>query len=145
MNKAAFITLLLTCFFGYSQYTLIPDSNFENELIRLNYDTGIPDGKVLTSNISSVTSLNLQFLNISDMTGIEGFTSLTYLATSIRNQFSTIDLSKNIQLQVLSCTDNKLQYLNLEKNINLIHVDCRANELTSLDISKNTNLVSCTR
>ena len=42
-----------------SQYTLIPDSIFEQELINLGYDT-IHDGQVLTANISSIDSLYLQ-------------------------------------------------------------------------------------
>ena len=44
--------------------TLIPDSNFELALIELGYDN-VLDGAVLTSNISSLTSINLDSKNIS--------------------------------------------------------------------------------
>lgn len=142
MNKAVFIAILLSSFFGHAQYTLIPDPNFEKALINLNLDTGTPDGKILSANISGVTSINLQFANISDMTGIEGFTSLTYLATSIGNRFTTLDLSKNIKLQVLICDQNKLQTLNIDSNINLSYLSCEQNELTTLDISKNIKLTA---
>lgn len=39
--------------------TAITDSNFEQALIDLGYDSGTVDGSVLTANISGVTTLTL--------------------------------------------------------------------------------------
>ena len=43
----------------FGQYTSIPDSAFEQRLIDYGYDT-IQDGNVLTSNISSIDSLDVR-------------------------------------------------------------------------------------
>ncbi|RKR05708.1 hypothetical protein C8C82_5403 [Flavobacterium sp. 81] len=40
-------------------YTLIPDSNFEKCLIDMGYDSGKPDGKVLTASIANVKRLDI--------------------------------------------------------------------------------------
>ena len=46
--KKLLAVLLFIPIFGFSQYTAIPDQNFEQELIYLGYDNVI-DGQVLTS------------------------------------------------------------------------------------------------
>ena len=54
--------LLLLClpFIGLAQQqTFVPDANFEQALINLGYDTGTPNGSVPTTNIDTVTSLNV--------------------------------------------------------------------------------------
>ena len=145
MKKLLFLLILLANISTQAQYTSIPDTNFEQALINLGIDNGTIDGRVLTSSVSGVTSINLQFANISDLTGIEDFSSLTYLATSIGNQFSNLDISKNINLQILFCDQNNLKTLDVSKNINLISLSCDQNQLTNLDVSKNTKLtrLSC--
>ena len=54
------------------------DPNFEQALIDLGIDN-VLDGSVSTSNINTVTELNVNSMNISDLTGIEDFTSLINL------------------------------------------------------------------
>ena len=63
--------LLLFCFpmIGFGQ-TQIPDINFEQALINLGYDTGTPDGSVPTTNINSVTNLDV---NSKDVNGDGNF------------------------------------------------------------------------
>ena len=56
MKKAFFFLLLLITVSGYTQYTNIPDLNFEEKLISLGIDNGNPDSKVLTSAIAVITS-----------------------------------------------------------------------------------------
>ena len=63
---------------GLAQKTYVPDNNFEQALIDLGYDDAIDD-YVNTENISDVTTLYVDSLSISDLTGIEGFTALTTL------------------------------------------------------------------
>ena len=64
--------------FSSTNAVSVPDQNFEQVLIDLGYDDVI-DGFVLNANISSVNSLDLRNKNISNLTGIEGFTGLTSL------------------------------------------------------------------
>ena len=56
---------------------------------------GIPnDDSVLTANISGVTSLGVSLQGISDLTGIEDFSALTYLNCN-SNSLLTLNLSQN--------------------------------------------------
>jgi len=121
------------------QYTLIPDANFEKKLILLGHDSGTPDGKVPTINISSLTSLNVFNSYISDLTGIQDFVALKTLTCAV-NELTALDFSKNIALKELDCGRNQLTTLNVSKNTALISFNCDSNQLTSLDISKNVSL-----
>ena len=82
-----------------SQYTAIPDQNFEQALIDLGYDNVI-DGQVLTSSISAITSLDVVAENIPDLKGIEDFTALTFLNCGY-NLLTSLDLSNNTALDTL--------------------------------------------
>ena len=63
-------------------HTAILDSVFEGKLISIGYDT-VLDGKVLTSNIINIDTLDISsnyiFDGIYDLTGLEDFINLTYL------------------------------------------------------------------
>lgn len=106
--------------FGTSCYTIIPDEKFEEALIESGFDT-VKDGYVVTSIIETVTSLNLQTKEITDLTGIQDFTALTYLHLK-GNNLESIDISSNTLLTYLSVSNNFL--------------------LDRLDISNNTSLTS---
>ena len=143
-----------------SAYTLIPDVNFEKKLISLGIDFGTPDGKVLTSNVYSLSDLDVSSCSISDLTGIQDFRSLQtlhcennqltslYIANSFalvelychQNQLTALDVSKNAGLVYLVCYSNQLTALDVSKNIRLTKLDCYNNQLTALDVSKNINL-----
>lgn len=122
-------------------FTLIPDSNFENKLIALGIDSGVPDGKVLTANIALVTYLDVSNSNIADLTGIQDFLSITNLFCG-SNQLTNLDVSKNKNLKQLSCGSNQLTNLDISKNIELTYLSCSINKLTNLDVSKNTALTN---
>jgi Leucine-rich repeat (LRR) protein len=122
-----------------AQYTLIPDLNFEKKLIALGIDSGTPDGKVLTADISGVTILSLTNSSISDLTGIEDFTSLTDLYVR-KNQLTSINVSKNTKLLYLDIGYNQLTNLNTKSNVLLTSLVCQQNQITSLDVSKNVLL-----
>lgn len=126
---------------GTEQYTLIPDLNFEKKLISLGFDSGSPDGKVLTNDINTVTSLDLYGSNITDVTGIQDFTELTTLAVT-SNKITILDLSKNTKLKILDCGSNPLTKLDLSNNLALTVLSCNANGLTNLDLSNNVLLSS---
>ena len=122
-------------------YTLIPDLNFENKLISLGIDSGVADGKVLTSNVDKLTALDISSSSISDLTGIQDFVALTNLDCS-RNQLTTLNISKNIALNYLHCHFNQLTTLDISKNVTLTDFDCSYNQLTYLDVSNNLDLNS---
>lgn len=122
-----------------NNYTLIPDANFEKKLIDLGMDSGAVDGKVLTSNISNVKFLDVSKSNISDLTGIQDFVSLTDLYCG-QNSLPAINVSKNIALTTLDCNNNKIISLDVSKNIALLNLSCYANQLTALDVRVNTAL-----
>ncbi|WP_428743473.1 T9SS type B sorting domain-containing protein [Tenacibaculum sp.] len=152
-----------TCF--SPRLTYVPDDNFEQELINLGYDSGPLDDYVLTSNIETIKKLDIENKNISDMTGIQDFVSLTYLDCS-DNFFTNIDVSQLIKIETLICgagnlntlniknntlikflsvNDSKLSSINVTKNINLEHFVIYGNNLSVLDISNNLKLrfLSC--
>jgi Leucine-rich repeat (LRR) protein len=120
-------------------YTLIPDVNFENKLISLGIDSGSPDGKVQTSKISTLVSLDIANSNITDLTGIQDFTELKYFFCN-SNSITTIDLSKNLLLENLDVKENNLTSLNVSKNIKLQILEFAQNQISSIDLSENTNL-----
>ena len=122
-------------------YTLIPDVNFEKKLIALGIDRDDVNGKVLTSNISSLTTLNIYGSSIADLTGIQDFIALKTLDCS-DNQITTLNLSKNVKLTDLRCGQNKLTTLDISNNLDLQYVHLSDNKLTTFDISKNLALTT---
>ena len=122
-------------------YTLIPDAKFETKLIALGIDSGSIDGKVLTANINTITSLDVSSSSITDLKGIENFTSLKELVC-LENRITNLNLSQNFELTNLDCDKNALTTLNISKNSLLTDLICSNNNLSSLDISKNINLIN---
>lgn len=154
------MSLVFTNYCSYSQTTLIPDSNFEQALINLGLDTGIPDGMIATNSIDTVTFLNVNSQNIADLTGIEDFVSLKMLSCAtnpittinvsnnlnlrdlyiVQCQLSSLDLSSNTLLEYLYCANNQITSLDLSNNPLLYGLECQNNDLTNLNISINTEL-----
>ena len=162
MKKLLLLLFLGFTLVGFSQTTVITDANFEQALIDLGIDTAPIDGSVPTANISSITSLEVYNNNITELTGIEDFTALTFLEcgdnplTSLdvsnntaleylycySNQLTSLDVSNNTALEYLYCYDNQLTSLDVSNNTALTNLNCRSNQLTSLDVSNNTALIT---
>ncbi len=138
MKNFTIIIFLLANINLFAQTTYVPDDNFEQALIDLRYDD-VLDDYVLTANISGIDSLNVSNKNISDLTGIEDFISLTYL-NCFSNQLTSLDVSNNTDLNILACNSNQLTSLNVSQNTALTYLYCHYNQLTSLDVSQNTSL-----
>lgn len=141
-----YLTLVFICCFlsyTYAQTTYIADSRFEQALIALGIDTDGANHSVLTTSISGVTSLDIrptnEYIKISDLTGIEDFTSLETLLCG-KNSLTSLDVSNNAALKKLDCPENQLTSLNLIGAVNLESVYCDLNQLTSLDVSQNLKL-----
>lgn len=83
----------------FSQYTLIPDANFEARLYSLGYDDIAGDGQVPTTLIEVVTTLDLNNQNISDLTGINDFVALESLKLQY-NSLTSLDFSNKSNLNI---------------------------------------------
>lgn len=142
--KKIFIVLFLFVFFkSNAQYTSIPDTDFELELINQGIDTNPNlDGKVLTSSISSITNLIINYNNLHNLIGIENFTSLQNLFVSNCVNLTTLDLSGNPNLINLECYNNSLNNINISNNVLLGYINCMNNNLMTLNVSNNINLSS---
>lgn len=94
--------------------------------------------------IRAVTELDLSYMELTDLSGIEWFTGLEVLDCS-DNQLTELDLSQNTALVQLYGEGNQLRSLDLSHNTALEELDCSGNQLTSLDMSHNTKLefLSC--
>ncbi len=137
-----FYLLVLVVGFVNAQYTLIPDSDFEQYLLDHNIDSeGILDGQVLTSDIDGITSLymcNFFNGNIQDLTGIEGFESLIFLCFTFNN-LTSLDLTNNLNLKQVSLDYTNLTSLDVSNLTNLEEL-----RLTGNNLGDNLNITNCT-
>ena len=133
-----FYILFFTITSMQGQFTEIPDIKFEEKLIDLGLDTSM-DGKVANTSIENVTILNISDSDISDLTGIEGFTDLTRLNCD-DNDIERLDFTDNSNLERLFCDNNSLVSIDVTNNIGLEHLYCSTNQLTSIDVTNNTSL-----
>lgn len=76
---------------------------------------------------------------LTDLSGIEWFTGLTYLGCDW-NSLTSLDVSANTMLEILFCNNNQLTSLDVSNNTALVSLSCSYNNLTSLDVSANTML-----
>lgn len=151
-------TLLLLLVLIYSsvsaQYTVIPDSAFEQTLIHFNIDSdGVINGQVLTSDIENVTELILDgfysgfVMDISDLTGLEAFTALEKFSVNYTN-ITELDVSQNLQLKELDCSSNWLMSLDVSSNtlLEVLHIGNTGgdvgphSEIREIDLSNNPNI-----
>jgi Leucine-rich repeat (LRR) protein len=133
---------LLICTFSVltAQNVNIPDVNFKSYLLSEKAININGDSEIQTTEAAAfVGHINVSNLSISDLTGIEAFTSLKVL-NCFNNQLTTIDLSGNTSLQSLYCNNNQITSLDLSANINLFQLQCNHNQLTTLNLSANTAL-----
>lgn len=115
----------------------IPDANFKKALVdntAINIDG---DSEITEQEASSFNDeINVNSLNISDLTGIEHFENITKLQCS-GNQLTNLDVSNNKELTSLNCASNQLINLDLENNTKLTDLNCFYNDLSSLKLSSN--------
>lgn len=135
--KKLLLLLLLFTGIANAQIVNIPDANFKARLIALGIDiTG--DGQIQEFEASIVNHLELQNSNISNLVGIEYFTSLQTLYCD-NNSISFLILN-NPSLEFLYCSNNQIPYLNLTNCPNLKTVLCNNNQLNGINVSTNNNL-----
>lgn len=175
------LLLLLLFVFGTvnAQIVNIPDINFKSKLLQSSPSNQIAinfigvnikidsnnDGEIQQSEALQVSQLNVYISNITDLSGIQGFTNLRDLkcfGNNIPNlnlnnmQFlksvdcsnchiSTLSLSGDSSLTWLGCASNQLASLDLSSCLNLNNLSCNYNNLTALSVDNLTNLgyLSC--
>lgn len=135
------------------QITLIPDPNFEQELITQNIDSdGVVNGQILTSDVLAVTSLTLYDVGgitgqyIYDLTGLEDFINLESLTVGI-TMVEELNLSTLVNLKYLDCVDNMLTSIDVSNNPLLEYIDISSggdvlpmNGIAEIDLSNNPNI-----
>lgn len=91
--------------------------------------------------VKSVTSLDIDRKQLTDLSGIEYFTNLTYLRCG-NNELASLDVSALSRLETLDCGTNKLTTLDVSDLTGLTSLSCDDNLLTTLDVSALTGLTT---
>ncbi|NQY08803.1 MAG: leucine-rich repeat domain-containing protein [Flavobacteriales bacterium] len=139
MKKIIFLFLLLPVI-GFAQNVSIPDANFKSYLVNYTSLNTNGDDEIQESEANSFTGkIVVTYDSIADLTGIESFTSITWLDCG-NNQITSLDVSANTELETLYCENNELTTLNLGTISNLTSLWCEDNLLESIDVTNNPNL-----
>ena len=148
------LLLILFCLplISLAQQTYVPDDNFEHYLetttawgmpVPIGDPNSMGDGAmndyVTTTNINTLTTLEITNKGIADLTGIEDFIALDDLRC-YSNQITNLDLTTNTDLTFLDCSDNQLTILDVSNSSALSILSCHDNQLTSLDIRNGNNV-----
>jgi Leucine-rich repeat (LRR) protein len=141
MKKQILLSLLTAFIFILNaQNVNIPDANFKAYLVGNNLINTNGDTEIQVSEAQAFTGMiYCPNLSISDLTGIEAFTSLNSLHC-FGNQITTIDLSNNLLIAGIICFNNNISSLNISSNNLLDNIDCSNNPLTSIDLTNKPNL-----
>lgn len=125
-----------------AQTTSIPDPNFEQALINLGIDSdGTVNGQVLTSDIETVVTLDISNAGITDLTGIQDFAALENLDVSFF-MGTFLSFSDNVNLKELIFDYNfNLSNIDITDNVNLEIVRSSYSMLSELDLANKPNLV----
>ncbi len=150
-NYLAFIVCLFISGILSAQIINFTDPNFKQNLLDANPSIGIAadiNGDFITidsngdNEISIAEALEVHLLSLgqytfNDMTGIEFFTNLNYLALGApvpRHDLTTLDVSALTNLQELWCLESGIEDLNVTGLSNLTTLICRINNLSDLDL-----------
>lgn len=92
--------------------TNFPDGNFRNWVLSQEFGE---DGVLTVDEIAEVTTIDVGFEEIADLTGIGYFYALTELSCPF-NELTELDLSQNTCLTFLNCEVNQLTKLDFSHN-----------------------------
>jgi uncharacterized repeat protein (TIGR02543 family) len=126
--------------------TYIPDDNFEQVLIDNGFDD-VLDDYVFTINISGISCFSspeqrtiFHEKGITDMTGIQDFTSLKFLSL-YGNPITSIDVSSLANLSYIDLGNTNISSVDLSNNSQLMNVYLYNNtNLTSVNVTGLSNL-----
>ncbi|MCL2328652.1 MAG: hypothetical protein FWC39_09105 [Bacteroidetes bacterium] len=130
-----FLTIsVLTAATAFSQVEIneanFPDENFRNWLLKQSYGA---DGTLSANEIVSIQTINVSSLQITDLTGINYFTSLKFL-DCYDNLLNSLDVSQLAALQYLNCWNNQLTSLDVSNLKSLKGVE-RYNQTPTLTLT----------
>lgn len=138
MKTIFLITTLIFAVNINAQIVNIPDASFKAYLVgqplNSNNDSEIQVGEASVFN----GSIDCNYLYISDLTGIEAFTSLTYLDCAW-NELTSLDVSQNTALTLLNCSTNPLTSVDVSQNTALTQLVCEGNLLQCLNVKNGNN------
>ncbi len=118
----------------------IPDANFLGALL-MDYDAN-GNGRITDDEAEKVADLDLWWEDIASLQGIEYFKYLRVLDAR-HNALTTVDLSKNSDLEELKLGQNPLTTLDLKANTKLLLLDIEeCVKIQSIDLSGNKQLAS---
>lgn len=123
------LLLILCSTIAYGQIVNIPDINFKNALIGNSAINTNADTEIQLSEAINVQNIDVSNMGIQDLTGIEAFTNVVFLNVS-HNTLSSIDLSQNVDLQVLGLNNNFLTTLDVSINTNLVGLNITENSFS---------------
>ncbi|KAK3604987.1 hypothetical protein CHS0354_000652 [Potamilus streckersoni] len=112
----------------------VPDDNFRGALKGINPNW--------FSTIDGMDGLKIEDVSVT------GFSEKIDVSNrSISSLEGTLDVSKNVKLATLLCSDNKLTSLDVSKNVAMMSLFCDNNLLTTLDVKLNVvlTLLNCTK
>lgn len=117
--------------------------NFPDEVfLGLLKDEGIDknsDGMLEQSEINAYTDMRFHYAGITDATGLQYFTELTYLEL-IGNSASKIPFENLTKLELLNLGATGITSADVTKLTNLENLQLYGTNITSIDLSKNTKL-----
>lgn len=151
MNKILFWTACLALLAGCSDNegggdslpVTFDDPTFETYCLEQFDSDG--DGTVTGKEIKRVTTLTLDasknesLVGLKSLSGIEHFTKLKELHCA-KCEFTSVDLSRNKNLNKLALMYGKLTSLDVSSLPELETLNCNTNSLTTLDLSKSPKL-----
>ena len=119
----------------------IPDANLKAALVE-EFDTD-SDGEISREEARAVEQISVMNKGIKSMDGIQHFENLYHLDCSFNN-LSSIDLSHNPRLRLLSIAHNSFTSIDLSK-VSLENFICFENDLAEIDLSGQSKLrsISC--
>ena len=117
--------------------TNFPDKNFRT-CVSTSFDTN-KSGTLSADEIKKAKYLSCYDKQVSSLKGVEYLTALTSLSAG-SNNITSVDLTKNVNLESVNLSDNKIKSVNLTKNVKLKSVNVSENAIKALDLSKNTKL-----
>lgn len=114
--------------------------NYVRDLTDFNGNKIGSDDILTADEIAAVKEIDISSMPISNIKGIEYFTSLEKLNCN-KITLWEVDLSQNKALKTFYCSYTNLKKLDLSNNTNLTELDCSSNHVTELDLSNNPKLM----
>jgi uncharacterized repeat protein (TIGR01451 family) len=163
MKQTYLFCLLFVSLFSSAQIINFPNANFKARLVAASNVNWIAssnpttfdgsqwvanssnkidtnnDGEIQVTEAQAVKCLSLFSQSINNLSGIEYFTNLEFLAIQ-GNTLTNLNLSSNIKLKYLGCMNNPLTVLDLSNCIDLRELKCNNTTISVLNVGHCTLL-----